>query len=475
MSEDREYWKELLGDAFDEQIYEEIIAPSMDNEDKPAQSEKWTEIIPETPENAPSEAEPAPSGPVSPVSEEKFVDIISDTFKEKEPEYVERYDSRDRGGDRDYYDDDEYYEDDDEYYDDEEPVIRRSRRKKTGCLGGFMYAAFVIGLSLLIASLGWLAATDVLAFGKSEGLVTVTVPENVTVDGIADILYNADLINYKFLFKFYGKLAHADQKVSAGTYELNKKFDYNALIRGMTASAGERVTVDITIPEGYRMSQIFDLLEENNVCTAEELYDAAANGDFEYDFLAGTSKGDAQRLEGFLFPDTYTFYVDDSPSNALKKLLSNFNNKFTDSMYARAAELGYSPREIVTIASMIEKEAANDTERADVSSVIYNRLNSADFPRLQIDATVVYALGDGYKGGALTYDDTAIDSPYNTYVCEGLPIGPIANPGIASINAALYPNTTDYYYYALDISGSHSFFTNLNAFNAFLASDSYGG
>jgi UPF0755 protein len=168
-------------------------------------------------------------------------------------------------------------------------------------------------------------------------------------------------------------------------------------------------------------------------------------------------------------------YVDDSASNALKKFLSNFNNKFTTTMYERCEELGYTPAEIVTIASLIEKEAANDNERADISSVIYNRLNSSDFPHLQIDATVVYALGDKYTGGALTYDDTAVDSPYNTYVCDGLPVGAIANPGISSINAALYPNVTDYYYYALDISGSHSFFTNLNAFNAFLASDNYGG
>jgi UPF0755 protein len=157
-------------------------------------------------------------------------------------------------------------------------------------------------------------------------------------------------------------------------------YDYRALVYGMTDSGGTKVEIDVTIPEGYTLKQIFALMETNGVCTAEELWDAAANYDFDYDFLDSSTLGNEKRLEGYLFPDTYTCYVGDKPTRVINKMLSNFNNKFTDEYKERAAELGYSVADIINIAAMIEKEAANDEERANIASVIYNRLNSSSFP-----------------------------------------------------------------------------------------------
>jgi UPF0755 protein len=342
--------------------------------------------------------------------------------------------------------------------------------KKSGCFGGILYAVLLIAVSLLLASLLWLAATDVLGLGKEDERVQVTVPEGFTIDSISDTLYDDGLIRYKFLFKLYAGFSNAKDKISEGTYELNKNYDYRALVNGMNIHGGKRVEVDVTIPEGYTLQQIFELLDANNVCTKEELWEAAADYDFDYEFLDKSTLGDKHRLEGYLFPDTYSFYAGSTPESAISKMLTNFQNKFKAEYVARADALGYSISDIVTIASMIEKEAGDDSERDLIASVIYNRLKSSSFPYLQIDATIYYAISE--TGEAFSTD---VDSPYNTYNHKGLPAGPISNPGIASIKAALYPKTTSYYYYALNKSKTHDFFKDAASFNAFISSDKYGG
>jgi UPF0755 protein len=171
-------------------------------------------------------------------------------------------------------------------------------------------------------------------------------------------------------------------------------------------------------------------------------------------------------LEGFLFPDTYEFYTNDTPRRVFIKFLNNFDNHFNDDMKKLLEDLNKKKpsgqeltlHELMTVASMVEKESAHSGESVDIASVIYNRLKSSNFPFLNIDATVVYALG-GKKD--LTKEDLKVDNPYNTYVYKGLPPGPISNPGRLSILSALQPSNTKYYYYALDPSAEgreHKFF-----------------
>ena len=151
-------------------------------------------------------------------------------------------------------------------------------------------------------------------------------------------------------------------------------------------------------------------------------------------------------LDVYKRQDTYEFYQGEQASNAINRFLLNFHGKLTADMYAQAESLNITLHQAVIIASMIEAEAANDDERAQIASVIYNRL-AANMP-LQIDATVMYALGE--HKDFLTEEDLQVDSPYNTYLNTGLPAGPICNPGLASLNAALQPASTDYLYYALN-------------------------
>lgn len=365
---------------------------------------------------------------------------------------------------------------------------------KSGLAGGALYFLFVISVSIILACLAWAAATDVLGFKSSDTVAQITLDKDkftyqeveVTDDDgniktkkvhyadmsyVADQLKNNGIIKYKWLFKLFGSVYNADEKIDPGTYELKAIYDYKALVKKMTSGSAAMVTKKITFPEGYTMRQIFKKLNAEGVCDYDELMDAAANSTFNYSFLEGTEKGDANRLEGFLFPDTYEFYEGMPAATAINKLLEVFHYKMTAEMLEWQEESGYTMREIVTIASMIEKEAANDTEQYTIASVIYNRLKK-DWP-LQIDSTTLYEYPD--HEGAPTAEMLAKDSPYNTRISKGLPPSPICSPGITSIRAALQPSSTNYMYYALNTAtGQHEFFKTADAFTAFVATQNYG-
>ena len=353
---------------------------------------------------------------------------------------------------------------------------RPARKKGYGLLGIPHILATAVWLAIILwvgVSLGrviWVCATDVLAFGREEQLVTVTVEETDTLDDVARKLQEAGLIRYPELFKAYGTLTDAREDISAGTFTLNTIYDYMALVNHMASYSSAREVVKVTIPEGYTCEQMFKLLESKGVCKAEYLREYAASGELDnYWFLEGVERGTANCLEGFLFPDTYEFYLGDSAANVLEKLLDGFDYRFTDDHRAAIETLNnrladmmrangygddyiatqhYDLRMILTVASLIEEETANSDESYKIASVIYNRLtNQKEHPYLNIDATLMYVLG---HKESLTAEDLAYDSPYNTNINKGLIPGPITNPGLNSINAALNPDSTNYHYYVLD-------------------------
>ena len=353
---------------------------------------------------------------------------------------------------------------------------RPARKKGYGLLGIPHMLATAVWLVIILwagVSLGriiWVCATDVLAFGREEQIVSVTVEETDTLDDIAQKLQNAGLIRYPELFKAYGTLTDAREDISAGTFSLNTIYDYMALVNHMASYSSSREVVKVTIPEGYNCEQMFQLLEEKGVCKAEYLREYAASGELDqYWFLEGVERGTPNCLEGFLFPDTYQFYTNDSAANVIEKLLDGFDYRFSDDhraaidalnvkLSAMMRENGYGDdyigtqyydvRKVIIVASLIEEETANSDESYKIASVIYNRLtNQKEHPFLNIDATLMYVLG---HKEALTDEDLAFESPYNTNINKGLIPGPISNPGLNSINAALNPDNTNYHYYVLD-------------------------
>ena len=373
---------------------------------------------------------------------------------------------------------------------DEELVEEEPQPRLPGPIRVLLYVCCVLAASVLLAVFAWKCADEVCAFTAEEETVTVTVPENATMSQVTDILMDKGLIHYRWLFSLYCMISGAEAKIDPGTYELNTIYDYHALINGMIATAENRATVEVTIPEGYEADDIFNLLEEKGVCTVDKLQEAAANYEFDYDFLKDLDYGDYRRLEGYLFPDTYEFYMDDDPENVLAKFLRNFNNKTTDEMYAALTELntdlqakmekaGFTEAEIadaqltfhdiIIVASLVEKETYRSSESGLIASVIYNRLCSKTYPCLNIDATIQYVLPE--RKEILTNADKAVISPYNTYTNAGLPIGPISNPGITSIRAALYPMETSYYFYASDPDAiNHKFFETGYEYQSYLDS-----
>ena len=393
-------------------------------------------------------------------------------------------------------------EEKDIYY--EEAVERKVRPKRKGGYGLFglphlvstaIWAGLILFIGISLGRVLWLCASDILAFGRQDKTVTITITDTDDLDSITNKLQNAGLIKYPELFKMYAKLAKVEEKekISAGTFELNTLYDYHALVGGMSATSSYRETIEVFIPEGYTCAQIYTLLEEKGVCTVQQLEAYASESEFSsYAFLEGVQRGSKYCLEGFLFPDTYEFYTNDTPQRIFHKLLSRFDDQFTDEMEAqidtlnqrlaakyRANGLGQeyinqhkiTIKEVVIIASMIEKETAHTGEIRNISSVIYNRLtNPSNYPKLNIDATIVYALGGKTD---LTAEDMKVDSPYNTYLYNGLTPGAISNPSLFSLKAALDPADTKYYFYALDPNAyprEHKFFTNYNDHKNFLAS-----
>lgn len=374
--------------------------------------------------------------------------------------------------------------------------VRRGREYRSGCLGGVMYFVFIACVSIILACVAWMSAADALALNKDLFTAEVTLPANIftsktveevdedgtvtgtkrvssaDIDYVADELKSAGLIQYKWLFKLFCQISHADTKLDPGEYQLKSSYDYRALVGKMQKNSGAAATVTVTIPEGFTMSQIFYRLEENGVCSYEDLMEAAANENYEYSFLNGTEAGDPTRLEGYLFPDTYEFYKSMSAASAINKFLQNFYGKLSADMEKQLADRGITLRDALKIASLIEREAANDEERPLIASVVYNRLGSGW--TLGLQSSILYVHQD--HEGEPTAEMLAEDSPYNLMISTGLPPTPICNPGIASLNAALLPTASNYYFFTLDTAtGTHRFFATMDEFNAFVATQNYGG
>lgn len=374
--------------------------------------------------------------------------------------------------------------------------IRFRRDSRTGILGGLMYFTFVLCLAVIIACAGWMAACDVLALNKDPVTAAVTLPKDIfspkevevkdytgkvtgtrmanaaDIDYVADALKDAGIIEYKSLFKLFAKFSHADVKLDPGTYVLNTELDYRALVKNMQVGTASMVVTTITFPEGMTMAQIFDKLEAEGVCSAADLYKAAAEFNYSFRFLEDVGTGEASRLEGFIFPNTYDFYQGEQPSSVINKFLTALHSRITADMWKQIENRGTTFRDTVIVASMLEKEAANDAERATIASVIYNRM-AAGMP-LGIDSTILYVHPE-YDGGVdLPVAYLEEQSPYNTRLNTGLPPTPICNPGMASIQAALNPMQTDYLYFALDAEeGVHKFFKDYESFTAFVAEQNY--
>lgn len=287
--------------------------------------------------------------------------------------------------------------------------------------------------------------------GGSGTDVIITIPEGANGGEILEILESNGVIKYPLVFRMYASSTGLTSKYRNGEYTVNTGYSYKQILEILTHEPTNGTDgITITIPEGFEIEKIASAMEKAGVCSESDFLAAASKTDYNFEFLKGvdfTSRKYA--LEGYLFPDTYTFKKGVTAEEVVVKMLSNFENVISK----------YNISDIdntIILASIIEREALGDEDRHLVSSVFHNRLNGKyGITKLQSCATVQYVLDE--RKDVLSEADTRINSPYNTYIYDGLPIGPIANPGEASIKAALNPEDTDYMYFGVNKEGKHTF------------------
>ena len=314
----------------------------------------------------------------------------------------------------------------------------------TGLLKSIAYVLLIVGIALALSAMAITVVNDVFALVKQENIVTLKFDYEVTGQEMAEMLEENGVIQYAPVFRVFTVLKDV-QSFKAGEYELNSTMDYGQIIDTLRGKKVRNI-VRVTIPEGYTMKQIAELMEQNKVCLASEFIETANTYPFSHKVLQDVPMTE-NRLEGYLFPDPYEFYEDENTVSVVNKMLNNFEKRYTKAMRNLTEKNGKTIAEIVVLASLIEREAMWESERTMISGVIYNRLNAPDrFPMLQIDATLLYVTG---HKESLTAEDLLIDSPYNTYMYEGLPPTAICNPGLNALLAAISPEQNEYYYYVL--------------------------
>lgn len=306
-------------------------------------------------------------------------------------------------------------------------------KKKIGILIGII-AVVVIGFFVTLSVMG--GPVD----KNDTELTVITVEQGSSTGTIAATLEEKGLIKNTFIFKLKSKLGGYDGEYKAGQYAISKSMSMKEQME--LIKSGKTVGQMFTIPDGNTLEKNANLLAESEIVTAEEFLNEAANGDFDYEFLKDIPKR-ANRLEGFLYPESYQVDLDADAHDVIDVMLKQFDSIFTDEYYEKAEKLDKSILEVMTVASIIEREAKTDEDKKKVASVIYNRLEEG-MP-LQMDSILAYITGEEKIKASLA--DTQVESDYNPYTNKGLPPGPICSPGKASIEAALNPADTDYLYF----------------------------
>lgn len=342
---------------------------------------------------------------------------------------------------------------------------RKPVKKSSSVRSTYIFFIVVIVVSMALSIYAVFCMNDVLAITKTKSSVTVSLQEEVdsTSDAI-DILADKGLIKCKNFCKLFAKYreAYVDGPYQPGVYYLNGKMGLEGMLMTLQGDSSTSETVTLMFPEGSTLPEIVDKLVENDVCDRTALLSVINSTDFSYSLVSDLKAKEEvpYRLEGYLFPDTYEFYVGENASSVIKKFLANGDAKITDEDRKKAEKLGYSMYEIITIASIIQKEAGSDEQMKTISSVIHNRLSDkTNFPSIGCQSTSDYITN--FVGPSLSSTSAHTADYYLNYYSTdvtstvvGLPAGPICNPGMAAIEAALNPEDTSYYYFFHDTKGN---------------------
>ena len=348
---------------------------------------------------------------------------------------------------------------------------QKRRKKKNSSLQNAILAAiivvivFVSAFIIRIPIMGCI--NDVLAIDVSDTDFRVVLDKDMDAYQVIDELGKKDLINNPMFCKLFAKLMKLDTRTDAsgnrkqivfpaGTYFLNSAMGVEGMLLEIRSNGVVSNTVKVTFPEGYNIDQIAAKLDDSGVCSAEAFFKAMESEDIfaDFEFLSSITEKELRyrALEGYLYPDTYEFYIGESPASVIERFLKKFENKWSDAYASKANALGYTIDEVITIASILEKEAFDAEQMPVIASVLYNRLESSSFPFINCDSTAKYI--ENFKTSLEAQGKYAdYMKVYDTYQKTGLPIGAICCPGADAIHAALHPENSDYYYFLHDADG----------------------
>lgn len=358
----------------------------------------------------------------------------------------------------------------------------KRKSKKNKRIFTIIWLVMVIMAGVVLSKYMLTGVDDLLAISRPEANeVTVKIEKTDTFDDVIDKLYDKGVIKDKKFFKFYGSMKHVDKYLEHGTIKLKTNQDYEAIINTLESPYENVKSVEVQITEGMNINEIANKLVKKKVLSDKDEFLSLCNSDQfddDYAFLKvlgkAKSNGRYYKLEGYLYPDTYTFYENEDPSLTVSRMLSNFAEKNVNtlskadgyskkvSVEDRAEDTGYTFDQIMTIASLIQAEAADKDDMYNVSSVIHNRLdsgNASDYAKLGLDSTIYYPYRDA-KHVPASKGGKKYSSKYNTYKIKGLPSGPICNPSSEAIEAAIYPNSTSYYYFCHDTKTGQAYYAS---------------
>lgn len=343
------------------------------------------------------------------------------------------------------------------------PQKPKKRRKKRGhgkLIFGILLSVFIISASIVSAALILGAAKEMLAIGKSDVEIVVDIPSGASAADIAEQLCSEGIVGNADLFRLYSKFRNADGSYIDGAHALSPKMGYKKIIEVLqTKTENPRETADVVFPEGITLVEAAKRLEDKNICSAEEFIKVFNSSNFGFDFEEKVKVSPLKfyKMEGYFFPDTYRFYLEEDPRVVAKKIYKNFEARITPDLYGRMNDLDMELEEVLTLASIVQAEASNTRDMKKVASVFYNRLNNPDeYPLLQSDPTSNY-VEDVIMPNIDVRSEQMFEA-YDTYRGAGLPPGPICSPGLDAINAVLYPAETDYYYFCSNLETGEFFY-----------------
>lgn len=341
---------------------------------------------------------------------------------------------------------------------------RRPRKRGVGVLGGTIYLIVVLLVAVVLALFALSVVKDITGISKDDKEIIVTIPEGATLTDIAVILEENGLIDSRVGLLAFAKLTNRTYSYQPGECTLNAKWGYNEMLKALAQQKVVRETVNVTIVEGKTVEQIAELLEASKVCTAVDFLKVIEEGDFsdDYDFIAALPENQDRihRLEGYIFPNTYNFYINSDPEEAVRKFLDSFDDQFDQELRQLAADQGMTVDDVVKLASIVQKEGASQKTMKMVARVFLNRMENKNYQYLQSNATLSYSKNEAILW--ITEEQMNEDDPYNSYKYKGLPPSAICNPGLQAIKAVLEPDDNDYYYFVTDSESKFYFSKTAN-------------